>query len=69
MSELIKFDVFEYETGDGFRTLFSKGVNREFGENKVVYTGDYQFLSSVMPCHDSNGLKKVGYIKAKGDNQ
>lgn len=61
-----KFNVYEYKSSAGSSTLFSKGVTREFGENKVVFVDGHQIIASVMPLHDSNGLDKIGYI-VKGD--
>ena len=61
MSE-IKHDVYEYNPKVGSSTLFSKGVSRDFGENRVVFVEGHQFIASVMPLHDSNGLTKIGYI-------
>ena len=63
----IKYDVYEYKPKVGSSTLFSKGVSRDFGENRVVFVEGHQFVASVMPLHDSNGLKKIGYIVKPSD--
>mgnify|MGYP005994573151 CR=1 FL=1 len=68
MSQDEKFDVYEYQPKQGSSTLFSKWVTRDFGENRVVFAGGHQIIASVMPLHDSNGLKKIGYM-VKGANQ
>lgn len=57
-----KHDVYEYITRDGISHFFSKGVKREFGENKVVFVDGHQVFASVMPLHTSNGLKLVGHL-------
>ncbi len=67
MSEDEKFDVYEYKVG-GVSTLFSRGVSRDFGENRVVFVDSHQIIASVLPLQDSNGLEKIGYM-IKGANQ
>jgi hypothetical protein len=56
-----KFEVYGFIV-NGNQTLFSKGVTRDFGENKVVFTESNEFLSSVLPLQDSGGLEFVGHI-------
>ena len=61
MSDKEKFDVYEYKTTNGSSHLFSAGVSREFGENKVIYTEDGQLFASVQPLHDAGGLDLIGH--------
>ena len=56
-----KFDVYKYDA-DGIVTLFSKGIKREFGQNKVVFTDGHQIFGVVMPLHDSEGLELIGHL-------
>jgi len=61
-----KYDVYGCSNGiDGH--LFSEGVTRAFGENKIVTTDDEVFLASVQPIkcdpEDAN-LIKVGTLEA-----
>lgn len=58
-----KFDVYEYEH-KGMKSHYSKGVQREFGENKVVFVDGHQILCSVQPLQDANGLKLIGHLYA-----
>lgn len=59
----MKFDVYEYKTHGGVSHLFSKGVTREFGENKIVsFLDGLQALVSVQPLKYHNGLAVVGTI-------
>lgn len=61
-----KFDVYGYVV-NGSQFLFSKGVTREFGENRTIYIDDQQILASVQPLYDANGLDLVGHMYV--DNQ
>ena len=56
-----KFDLYEYDH-KGSKCLFSKGVAREFGVNKVVFVDGHQILASVQPLQDPNGLKLIGHL-------
>lgn len=47
--------------------LYSSGVKRDFGENKVLYIESddgkvVQDLNVVMPLFTTEGLVKIGYI-------
>lgn len=61
--EKSKFDVYEHDC-NGSKCLFSEGVKREFGENKLVFVDGHQILASVQPLQDSDGLKLIGYLYA-----
>jgi len=61
--EKIKFNVYEYDCKEG-KSLFSEGVKREFGENKVVIVDGHQIIAIVKPLQDSGGLKLIGYLYA-----
>lgn len=63
MEDKTKFDVYEYN-GDGLSCFFSRGVSREFGENKVVFVDGMQLIASVQPLHSSKGLDLIGYLYA-----
>ncbi len=63
MTDKEKHDVYQYEH-NGSKTLFSRGVKREFGENRVVFVDGHQVLSSVMPLQDAGGLELIGYLYA-----
>lgn len=56
-----KFDVYEYEY-NGMKSYYSRGVEREFGENRVVFVDGMQIICSVQPLNDANGLKLIGYM-------
>jgi hypothetical protein len=58
-----KFYVYEYEH-KGSKSHYSKGVKRDFGENRVVFVDGHQILCSVQPLHDANGLKLIGHLYA-----
>jgi len=62
LNTLQKFDVYEYKA-DGFGScLFSEGVTRVFGENKVIIADGFKIFASVQPLHKKDGLKLIGYI-------
>ena len=59
----IKHDVYQYTDGkSNSKLLFSRGVTREFGENKVVFTDGHQIIASVQPLNHPNGLELIGYL-------
>jgi hypothetical protein len=62
----IQYDVYEHKTSQGSSSFYSKGVKRDFGENKIVHVKDGQVFTCVQPLHDSNGLELVGYLYAEG---
>tara|TARA_R110000850_G_C9996087_1_gene467939 strand:- start:2503 stop:2727 length:225 start_codon:yes stop_codon:yes gene_type:complete len=57
-----KHDVYGYEMKGGSISFYSKGVTREFGENRIVFVDGHQMLASVQPLQDSNGLKLMGHM-------
>ncbi len=58
-----RFDVYQYITENGTRCMFSEGVAREFGENKMVtITGGTRLMVNVKPLQDSNGLTLIGTL-------
>lgn len=57
-----KHDVYQYVAENGSKHLFSRGIEREFGENRVVFVDGHQVLASVQPLHDANGLDLIGYL-------
>ena len=59
----VKHDVYQYKANG---CLFSDGVTRVFGENRVIHTDHGNIINSVMPLHDSNGLIKIGYLYSEG---
>lgn len=59
-----KHDVYELVI-NGSRHLFSDGVKRVFGENRIVFVeGGGQMLASVHPRHTTDGLKRIGFLYA-----
>ena len=58
----VKHDVYQYVGENGSKFLFSRGVDREFGENRAVFVDGHQILAAVQPLHDSNGLELIGYL-------
>jgi hypothetical protein len=61
--EKTKHDVYEIVI-NGSKHLFSDGVKRDFGENKVVFVDGHQILASVQPLHTTDGLKCIGHLYA-----
>jgi hypothetical protein len=56
-----KYEVYGYIVNNS-QALFSKGVTRDFGENRIVFVDGLQILANVQPLHDANGLDLVGYL-------
>ncbi len=65
MSDKKKYDVYQYQTDEGSVSLYSDGVKRDFGENKVVFIGSKQVVASVQPLYDPFGLELVGHLYTK----
>lgn len=59
--EKTKHEVYEVVI-NGSQHLFSDGVKREFGENKVVFVDGHQIFASVQPLRTTDGLKRVGHL-------
>lgn len=63
----MRYDVYQ-STEPGDSELYSKGVTRDFGTNKIVNFSDGgQYFCSVMPLKvdpDLYDMKKVGHINS-----
>jgi hypothetical protein len=62
----VKHDVYQAEYIKGSPELFSAGVTRAFGTNKIVFVDGHQIFASVMPLmcdpETDDTLERIGYL-------